>query len=260
MNLRVLETNVLHAGDVVYFLDATTGTHADDRERVDATLDIELSNPPPRLRWLQKAGAWALWLRPDDDDGVVAGMAGDAARSRPAAPPLRLVGRMRDPHARYNPRSFDITVGDGGGHALLLYPSPLGSRLPGGGALIGTVRRADGTPLPWALLDLTVAAPEASLAFVAQTDAHGDFVLGLRRLPPLPESVEHYPAQLTIRAHPVADPRVPADPAAADVALDIEAADDSGFHAHIALSITPGEVRLLRSFDKNHLAVQPRQP
>ncbi|AGA33804.1 hypothetical protein TVNIR_2148 [Thioalkalivibrio nitratireducens DSM 14787] len=256
----MLETNVLHASNVVYFLDATTGTDANDRERVDAPLEIELSDRPPRLRWLQKPGRLALWLHPDEHAGMVQGRADEAHRTRPAGSPVRLAGRMRDPNGRYNPRSFDITVGTGGGHVLLVYPTPLGTRLPVGGALIGTVRREDGTPLPWALLDLAVIVSEAGLGFVAQTDAHGDFVLPLRRLPPLPESVEHYAAQLTIRAHPAADPRVPADPAATDVPFDIEAVDDSGFHAHIALSITPGEVRLLRSFDKNHLAVQPRQP
>jgi len=259
VSVKVLESNVLHAGDVVYWLDGTSAEHEAEMRRVVSELDIEFTARPRGLNVLRKAGQLAVWRRPDDEAGMVPGLADEAARARPAMPPLRLAGIVRDLAGRYNPRAFDLTLGSGAGHALRLYPTPGATRIPKAGALLGTLRLAGGqVPVAWALLSLAVAVSGNTLTFSAQADGNGDFVIALRRLPPLPESVSAYDAVLTIKADLAAHADLPIDPAAARAALAIGRPDADAFHSSLALSVTPGEVRLLRSFDKNHLAVQPQ--
>lgn len=259
MTIKVLETNVLHAGDVVYWLDATTSDDEAKMERVGTEFEIEFTARPRTLKVLQKAGQLAVWQRPNDENGMVEGVAEEADKTRPVMAPVQLAGTLRDPVGRYNPRAFDLTLGSGAGHALRLYPTPGGTRIPKAGALLGTLRLAAGElPVAWALLTLAVTVSGNTLTFTAQTDGNGDFVLALRRLPPLPESVEHYDAELTITADLAAHADLPIDPADATTALEIGSPAADEFLESLALSVTPGEVSLLRSLDKDHLAVQPQ--
>jgi hypothetical protein len=186
------------------------------------------------------------------------GVADEADRARPVAPVYGVSGTVSDPSGRYNPRSFDLSVGDGSGHAVVLYPSALGTVFGTAGGLQGCLRRAaDDAPVPWALLELEVeVSPSSSISFRAQSDGKGDFLLAAHRLPPLPESVSEYQAALRVRADLAAGPQEPLDPEGL-VAVDVGELDESEFEDEITFSVVPGEIRLLRSFGRNYLAVQP---
>ena len=259
MSVRVLETQVLHAGDVVYWLHGGTGGGDTTRmQRLRTTLQVALEDVPRDAVVVHGRGRMAVSRRRDAQ--IVAGRASEAQRARGTLDSFTVSGVVSDPDGRFNPRAFSLPLGGhGDGHGLAVYPSPHGSRLTATGGLLGMTRWDDGTPAPWALLSLVVTtAPSTTLRFHAQSDAAGSFVLALDRLPPLPESVTEYSASLTAGAEGAASAQAAVDPDTLS-AVDISAPDDpGGFQSPLALTVRPGEVRNLRSFGRDHLALRPQ--
>ena len=95
-----------------------------------------------------------------------------------------------------------------------------------------------------------------TITFHAQADSKGDFLLSMFKLPPLPESVEQYPAQLSIRASITASADQPVNPELLE-AMELGELESENFAEDIELNINPGEVRRLRSFGQTHLTVKP---
>ena len=262
--VTVKETLVRHASDLIRWLD---GTSSPDLEPVtmlplDRPLAVEFDVFPSDLRWLHRPGSTALWRRPTTD--VVTGEASEAERTRPALALFRVAGRVADPSGAYNPRTFDLTLGDGRGLSLPLYPSPQGTRFGGGGGLIGALRYdaaagagLAGRPAAWALVEVSVTVGALDLRrFRAQCDAKGDLRLSLWRLPPLPQGTAAYAAELRVQVIPAAAGRVAPDPAAAVNAL--AAGSDPGEPAEVLpLSLVPGRIHRLESAGLRHLAVRP---
>lgn len=256
-DFTVLETNVLHASDVLYWLDGSTAELEADMLRLAEPVHIQFSNRPRDLQVLHTAGKTALWRRPVND--IVSGIATDADKTPPAEIPYLIAGTVSDPAGRYNPRLFSLNAGGAAGHALTLFPSPLGVRFGASGGLLGSLRwQADAAPVPWALLTLTVTTALAEeLIFRAQSNQHGDFLLPLTRLPPLPEGITDYAASLQIDAHPDASADAAIDP---DTLSPVEIGDfaiDNSFATSVALQVVPGEVRPLRTLNRAYVAVQP---
>jgi hypothetical protein len=255
--LKVLETNILHASDVIYWVDGTTASSEDNMLRLLRPLIVKIKTGPSDLQILNAAGKTALWRR---SDGImVDGMADESDKAFPAASPYDLTGTAYDPEGRYNPRTFSISAGAAGGHTLVLLPSPFGASLGKAGGLIGTLRwNGSQDPVPWAILSLEVTTDlGAPLVFRSQADGSGDFKLSMKQLPPLPEGIDHYAAVLTIEALADADADMPIDP---DELLsmtlgDLETADT--FSTGLDLQVVPGEIRLLRSLNKDYLSVKP---
>jgi hypothetical protein len=168
-----------------------------------------------------------------------------------------VAGVVRETRGRFNPRAFSVTLGSGTGHGVALYRSPAGTRWSTAGGIYGTLRLDPaGTPVPWGLLELEVELSEtATLTFRAQADRNGDFALALNRLPPLPQGVDSYSAQLSVSADAGASPATPADPGLLPDALTGSLGANT-FEEQIELEIHPGEVRRVNSFERNHLAVK----
>lgn len=252
--VTILETNLLHASDVLFWLD---GSSADDplhMLRVPVPVALELTDRPRDLQLVHSQGRTALLRRPSTPmhDGATT----EAQRQRPPQPPFALAGRVSDAGGRYLPRQFSLNA-DGSGHALVLYPSPLGCVFGPAGGLQGNLRFSlSAAPACWALLTLTVTtALGVSLNFRGQTNAAGDFRLPLHRLPPLPEGIDHYTAQLSVRALASARADTPLDPATL-VAMPLGDLAANTFSNPIGLNVVPGEIRTLRSLNRDHLAVQ----
>ncbi len=226
-------------------------------QRVAKPLIVKLTERPGDLQTLQRPGKMALWRRPGTP--MFSGMADESERARPVEDTFQIAGVVSDVEGLLNPRGFQLTVGNGAGHPVVLYPSPTGTRFGKGGGLVGRVRfDASGNPASWALLTLEVTASQSTtLHFHAQADAKGDFMLATSRLPPLPESVESYSATLSIKASLSATAAEAVDPGSlVDMELgDLEDAGD--FENPIELNVVPGDVRRLRSANKDFLAVQP---
>lgn len=254
--IRVLESNILHASEVIYWLDGSSAEELAQMARLPVALTIDLSARPGDLHWLNGIGQTAFWRRPIDS--FVDGRASEAQKTRPAAAAFDLAGTVRCPDGRYNPRAFAIQTGDASGIGVPLYPTPLGTRFGSAGGFIGCVRfNGTAAPVPWALLTLSVDVLGQTYIFRAQSDGHGDFHLALQRLPPLPEGVTRYDAELHIRALPGASAATPLDPADL-VAMDLGALEQADtFLSPLTFSVVPGEIRPLRSAERDHLAVQP---
>jgi len=255
--LTIFETNLIHASDVIYWVDGTTASDPARMERLTTPVVLRLDTRPFDLQLLHTKGKTALWRR--SGGRVVDGTATEVDKALPAAAPYGLAGSVYEPEGRYNPRLFNITAGGAGGHRIVLYPSPLGSCFSKAGGLNGTLRWSTTEfPVPWAVLTLVVTTALAvPLVFRTQADQWGDFMLSLKRLPPLPEGIDHYDAVLTLSAPTVGAGAVPVDPADLTAAR-LGSPDSAGtFADSIALTIVFGEIRLLQTFDRDFLAVQP---
>lgn len=273
MSVRVLETNCLHASDTLIWLDGASmpGQAAAALPavlaRIERPLQVTFEESPPDLQWLSKAGQTVLWRRPVGP--VVPGLANESQRTRPALPTFPLQGRVDDPDGRFHPRRFALTVGDGTGQVLVLFPTPQATRFGNGGGVQGGLRwdgtgnpARDGQPVPWALLTLTVTLANGAVqTYQAQTDVKGDFRLALSRLPPLPDGTAHYLSSLRVQAAasagaPGASALLPLDPTAAPQ-VQVRRATTNAFAGSFPLELVPGRVSVLRSFAQSHLGVRP---
>jgi hypothetical protein len=252
----VIETNVLHAADVIYWLDGTTADTPEEMQRIAQVLSVEFTERPTDLETLTKAGRMAFWRRPGGT--IVNGTATEAQKTRTAVAPFNVAGTVWDAERLYNPRVFAVTLGSGAGHGIVLYRSPAGARWSNSGGLFGTLALVDtGAPVPWGLLELTVEVSQTdTLTFRAQADRNGDFAFALNRLPPLPENVTEYSAQLTLKADLAADAAAPVNIDLLDAVLLGEIDDADSFEEEIDIEVRPGEVQRIQSMDVTYLAVQ----
>ena len=254
--VRVLETNVLHASDVLYWLDGASAAAEADMNRIPHPLRVSFDQMPGDLKVLNSIGRMALWRRPED--AMVEGRATQAQRTRPAMANFDVSGEVHDPTGRYNPAAFSANLGDGSGTSVVLYPSLVGTRTPPAGVAQGRLLfDGSGDPVVWGLLELevTVAVAE-TIVFRAQADRNGDFLIAMNRLPPLPESVTEYAAVLRLTADSAADGDMAPD-ISSFVEMELESttvADD--FQTELVLEIRPGETMRINSFNKDHIAIQ----
>ena len=255
--VRVLETNILHVNDVVYWLDGSSAEVPLTMNRITHPLIVNFTTRPRDMNVLHKPGKMAVWRRPAED--MVEGIATGEQKERPTISAFDLAGEVSDPRGRFNPALFDVSLGGGDGAVVLLYPTPLGTSLSPLGGITGSLRfQSNNNPAVWALLELevTVSVVDTQI-YRAQADKNGDFSVALNRLPPLPESVTEYDAVLRITALDTVLADTTPD-TTTFISHEIEASEaQDDFSTDFALAVRPGEVRRIQSFDKNHLAVQP---
>jgi len=152
-SLKVLETNILHASDVIFWLDGTTAETPSDMLRIAQPLALQLTTRPRDLLVVHGSGKTAFMRRPGTP--IINGSATAADKQRPVQPTFAVAGIVSDPEGRYVPRRFSIVAGNGVGHGLVVYPTPLGTRISPAGGLIGTLRfNGSKAPVPWARLTL----------------------------------------------------------------------------------------------------------
>jgi hypothetical protein len=258
--LTILETNILHASDVIYWMDGTSAHGPDAMERLSQPVDIRLAARPAGLQMVNGNGKTAFWLRTDGT--IIKGIADETDKAFPPASTYSLIGTVSDPQGRYNPRVFTISAGNADGHRIILYPTPLGTRFGKAGGLVGTLRRTDNeAPVPWAFLSLDLTTSlGAPMIFRAQADHRGDFMLSVKRLPPLPEGLDYYDAELTITAPTAMAPQEPVDPddpgGFSPVLIGSPESEET-YTASLNLQIVFGEIRSIQSLNKDYLSVQP---
>ena len=259
--IKILETNVLHASDILYWLDGTSAETPATMQRLQHQVHFNLNTKPSDLQIRQGPGKTALWRRPVTD--IINGEASTAEKEFTDAGNFLLEGIVQDSRGLYNPRTFSITVGASSvpiaGQGLVMYPTPQGTRFGKAGGLIATLRFAtDDSIVPWALLTAVVTIPGVGTqTYRAQADHRGDVLLPLHRLPPLPEGVTEYSLELSVQALLSASADAPLNTDEL-VAMELESTTSAGsFSNPIGFSVVPGEIQLIRSATKDHLAVQP---
>ena len=254
--VRVLETNVLHASDVIYWLDGVSSNNEAAMSRISQPLHVSFKSIPADVKVMHSAGRTAMWRTPKQD--MIEGRASEAERTRFAQASFNVAGEVYDLSGRYHPRAFSVSMGAGNGVALVLYPSLTGTSLSLAGIAQGYLKYAvSGVPVAWALLELEVTiAPAETIIFHAQADKYGNFRISLKRLPPLPESMTQYAAVLRLSADAAATSDIIAD-INDFVAMQIESATGANdFQTELVLSLRPGEITRINSFNKPQIAIQ----
>jgi hypothetical protein len=255
--VKILETNILHASDVIYWLDGTSAETPAAMLGIAEPLTLQLTARPRDLQVVSGNGKTAFMRRPVTE--IVDGVATLGDLQPPVVPPYVVAGTVSDPAGRIVPRRFSINAGQGAGHGVVVYPSPLGTRLGPAGGLSGVLRFAGSTaPVPWALLTLVVtSAVGGTFLCRCQASAGGDFLMPLYRLPPLPEGVASYAALLSVKAVADASDRVPIDPGDLQEMRLGDLDQEHIFASAITMTVVPGTIRTLRSANRDHVAVQP---
>jgi hypothetical protein len=252
-SVKVLETNILHASDVIYWLDGTTAQNPAEMQRLDNPLSLHITSKPRDAKIINTTGKTAILRKPIND--IVIGKATETDKTRPVAPTYSFIGEAWDHDRRFNPIHFDLTLGAGNGENIVVYPSPLGTLMPPAGCLYGALHLDGGNnPLIWALLELTVEInSEVNQVYRAQCDAKGDFRIALTRLPPLPASIEGYEATLQATANTANQVDVAPDTTTYST-VQLQSASANTFGTDYQLIIIPGERFRIRSNGKDYLA------
>lgn len=261
-SVRVLETNILHASDVIYWLDGSSAEMQENMQRLQEPLNIKISQRPLDAKIINTAGRTVFLRRPVND--FVQGIANEADKSRPVMASYSIVGEAWDITRRYNPAKIDVTLNTGSntggsdpgeGTSIVVYPSPLGTLKTSAGSIFGNLKiDADQSPLIWAMvtLEVTISVSETQI-YRAQTDANGDFTVALKRLPPLPESITQYDAVLNVTANS-ANTVDTAPDTTTYLAIELESSSANVFDTNFALALVPGECTRVNSIGKEYLA------
>lgn len=274
---QLLEIPLRHGSDFLQCYDATGYSAPDHRPLVRDSWSLSLHQPPRDLRVLSKAHQMQFFRTVPEAMQRIA-LPDETDFSRPIADTYPLHGRISPARRYFNPRLFTINAGQGAGHWLALYRSPSGTVVPSAGALIGTVMydSEDDQPLKpaaWALVTAVVTPTVGdSLSFIAQADAHGDFILPLNRMPALAKDApaSTYAAVLTVQMAAIdeeadneEESTNPDENSVIDpdqlVDADIESFTEAGdFLPSIELAVTPGHAKRITSQDKHFIVLKQR--
>lgn len=250
----IIETSILHCGDLIEWRESSGFVDQPPRRIAPAALAIDFSKAPQSLRIYHKANGTLLWHKNSAGPSkVVAGKATeDDLKARPTNT-YAIEGSVSDPTGHYLPRTFAFTLGNASEHKIAIYHSPLGARFSKSGGVYGRVMFEDDTVAAWALIQLTVTPSLGTpLKFVAQTDQHGEFRLPLDRLPALTKDAPSptYAAKLEVKASTSANPKSPLDPdglSLINVAKGKTGNGKSQFANALNLAIAPGMVAEIAS-------------
>jgi hypothetical protein len=258
--LKVLETSLLHASDILYWLDGTTAETLAKMQRVTHQLHFELTSKPNDVQIRQAPGKTIFWRR--SAASITQGEASEEDKAFINGGSFTLSGTAYDDKGHYNPRTFSVNLGASTvpitGQGMVLYPTPQGTQFGKAGGLIATLRFAsDERVAPWALLTAVVTIPgTGDQTYHAQADRHGDVLLPLHRLPPLPEGITEYSVALSVEALLTANPSTPINTSDL-IPMELESLSTAGsFSNPIVFSLVPSEIQVIRSANKRYLAVQ----
>lgn len=193
--IRVKETVIRHASDVIQWLE---GTGLDGQQVPVSTpllIALDEKQAVPGLTLLHKRGHSVVWRSQQTGTDtlqqlVETGRAGIEQRQRPPEAGYQIKGSISDPAGRFNPRTFTKACGNNSYPSVFLYRTPAATRLSQQKQLQGVLQfqklpaEAEAKPASWALvkLDVTVSATGDNFIFNAQADRHGYFRIPLTRL------------------------------------------------------------------------------
>lgn len=161
----------------IRFLDGETG--------LPVAGPLEVSGPGARLV-RNRSGLYVLTAA----TGFESYTASFEAPPSPGPAPATLELAVKDPSGRHLPRRFRLELPRASGPALFtpvevrLYPSPNARPAPGSAALRLSVRDSQQAPLPWALLRVSVAIPDApTLQAEGLSDERGEALVLVPGIP-----------------------------------------------------------------------------
>lgn len=195
--IRIHETLVRHASDVIRWRDAT-GRDDEFRAADDATLQIQLAEETDAfdVTLTHKPGVSVVWRKRFSEERPMRftidqpGRPSEDAIRRPDEVSFVLKGRVSDLNSRFNPRHFELTLGNHQYPLIDLYRTPDATPVSQNKVLQGLLRfekqPSESTALPasWALITLEVELTTTGdrFRFHGQADIDGFFRLPVTRL------------------------------------------------------------------------------
>lgn len=255
-HVEVHESIVSHASDVIYWLNAASAENNAKMRRIMRPLDLQVSTRPSDSKLLHKAGQTAVLRR--SMNALAKGAVSDIDKTRPEQDSYDFNGEAWDHSRHFNPARFALSLGSGNGAEVALYPSPLGTEIGSGGGIYGNLRiQATQAPVIWGLLTLIVDLGDGnSQTYRAQCDSAGDFVIALKRLPPLPEGQNNYNAVLRLSGD-IATNAAQAPDLSTYVSFELESSNTSNaFATDMAFVVQPGNLQRVQSNNRTYIAAQ----
>jgi hypothetical protein len=155
---------------------------------------------------------------------------------------------------RFHPRRFSVSPSASAPSYVPLRPSLQATRIGEAGALILSLRWQTGAVASWSVLKLVCTRNGVTLGFSGQADVHGDVIVPLTGLPPLPASqttdsmtVTAF-GDITQSGAPVANP---------DQLAPVQIAIGGAFAAQQTVAITRGQISNLTKLALPSVTLQP---
>jgi hypothetical protein len=148
-------------------------------------------------------------------------------------------GAARSLDGRFHPRRFSVTPSPASPSYVALRPSLQATGISEAGAVVFNVKWQTGAAASWCVLRLTCVRNGVTLGFSGQADGHGDAIIPLTGLPPLPPSQTTDTMTLTARGDPAQSGQEAADP---DTQNAVRVSIGSGFAAQQTFPVARGKI------------------
>jgi len=172
----------------------------------------------------------------------------------PAIAAFSVSGVAVDLDGRYHPRRFTVSPTAAAPSYVPLRPSLQGTRVGEAGAVVLNLIWQGGAVASWSILQFSCTRNGVSLGFSGQADVHGDVIVPLTGLPPLPASQP--PDSMTVTALgdatqsglPVGDP---------DAMKAVQISFGAAFAAQQTVAVTRGQISNLATLKLPSVTLQP---
>ncbi len=201
-NIKVLESQVSHVYDVLYYKDGSTRHMGEERSSViTQSINVKLLTANKELKLIPKSSSGTLIFTKKTNTQTITGIPDEGQKKRPVIVTSDITIELTQEDSQFHPRLANLTLGDMTAKKIIwLYPGLKHSHGQQQ-AIYGQAVFSDGTPASWSLLELEVEyKPQKTITLYAQADHNGDFDMPLKGLPLRPQNINHYPAKLLIKS------------------------------------------------------------
>jgi len=163
----------------------------------------------------------------------------ELAAALPALPAVTLAGSVQSLDGRFNPRLFSVSPSPAAPTYIPLRPSLQAVRVTEAGAVVLNVKWQSGPVASWSLLRLSCVRNGVTLGFSGQADIHGDVIIPLTGLPPLPPSLTVDNMTLTALGDPTQSGQAAGNP---DTIHAVQVSTGGAFAAQQSFNVKRGQV------------------
>lgn len=157
----------------------------------------------------------------------------------PVVPAVTVRGAVQALDGRFHPRQFSVAPTPAAPSYVALRPSLQSTRIGEAGAVVLNMTWQGGGPASWCVLQLACTRTGINLGFSGQADVHGDVIVPLTGLPPLPASHTNDVMTLTALGDPTQSGQVVADP---DMLKPVQVSVGGAFAAQQTFAVTRGQI------------------
>jgi hypothetical protein len=172
----------------------------------------------------------------------------------PAIAAFSVSGAAVDLGGRYHPRRFTVAPTAAAPSYVPLRPSLQGTRVGEAGAVVLNLTWQGGAVASWAILQFGCTRNGVSLGFSGQADVHGDVIVPLTGLPPLPAPQTNDIMTVTALGDATQSGLPFADP---DAFKPVQISFGGAFAAQQTVAVTRGQISKLATLALPSVTLQP---